>query len=137
MFARKYLTRPIYTVSGHKDYVKKITYSPVKNIVASVGLDSQLIIGDIVEKAKPFAKFGTPEVYGKHGNSLYTVDITASGTTVVAGGLENTIYVWDIRTNKKNNNSNVKIEGHNSYVRCVKWLTIAIIFLYPVAPIIL
>eukprot|EP00943_MAST-04B_sp_MAST-4B-sp1_P005077 g5077.t1 len=115
-------TRPIYTVSGHKDYVKKITYSPVKNIVASVGLDSQLIIWDIVEKAKPFAKFGTPEVYGKHGNSLYTVDITASGTTVVAGGLENTIYVWDIRTNKKNNNSNVKIEGHNSYVRCVKWL---------------
>ena len=36
----------------------------------------------------------------------------------MTGGLEKMIYVWDVRTNGKNNNSNVKIEGHDHYIRC-------------------
>ena len=115
-------TRPICTVASHKDYVKKISYSPLKNIVASVGLDSQLLVWDITEKGKPFAKFGKPHVVGKHKNSLYALDLSNDGNTIVTGGLEKMIYVWDVRTNGKNNNSNVKIEGHDHYIRCLKWL---------------
>ncbi|KIJ09286.1 hypothetical protein PAXINDRAFT_87685 [Paxillus involutus ATCC 200175] len=86
--------KPLTTMSGHEDYIRRIAYLPGGKRVVTCAHDKTVRIWD-VEKGK---QEGTSMV---HEGWLHGLAVTRDGKRILSGGKDGRINVWDVETHEQ------------------------------------
>jgi len=78
-------------LSGHKNWVRSITYSPDGVSLVSGSSDKTIKLWDVQTG-------GVVKTFYGHTDVIYSVSISADCTRIVSGSSDHTIHLWDIQT---------------------------------------
>ncbi|KAF8493727.1 WD40 repeat-like protein [Russula emetica] len=112
------LSDPV-TVGSHADYVRCLAQSRDQGWVASGSFDRTIKLWDLsrasqAATAPPLMTFAPPESSAAK-SSIYALAVDPQGHTIVSGGPERVIRMWDPRTNKRIG----KLVGHTDNIRAI------------------
>ncbi|HET6597944.1 MAG TPA: adenylate/guanylate cyclase domain-containing protein, partial [Anaerolineales bacterium] len=79
-------------LSGHRDAVTEVAFSPDGKILASAGADNAIILWDM----QTGQRVGEP-LQG-HTDDIYTVAFSPNGKTLASAGADNLVILWDLET---------------------------------------
>jgi WD40 repeat protein len=85
--------RELRTISGHRDVIKTIAFSPDSlNIVSGSSVDATLRIWDL-KNGRELKTIGT--------SGIETVSYSPDGRFLASGAFDNTIRIWDAGTGRE------------------------------------
>jgi eukaryotic-like serine/threonine-protein kinase len=79
---------PLFTYSGHSNWVWSVAWSPVSERIASASSDT-------TAQAWDAANGDHPDVYRLHSDTVYTLAWSPDGKRIASAGYDKTIQVWD------------------------------------------
>ena len=80
-------TMPLYTYTGHADWVWSVAWSPVSARIASASSDTTAQVWD--------AANGDHSLSHNHLDTVYTVAWSLDGNRIASAGYDKTVQVWD------------------------------------------
>jgi eukaryotic-like serine/threonine-protein kinase len=101
--------KPLFTCTGHSDWVWSVAWSPVSERVASASADTTAQAWDAANGDRP--------VVHSQSNTVYVVAWSPDGKRIASAGYNKTVQIWD-PTFGDNFNT---YTGHTSWVWSVAW----------------
>jgi WD40 repeat protein len=81
--------QPLHTLSGHRDRIECLDFSPDSTILASGGWDETVRLWDVMTGQEIFTWRG-------HGNDVESLDFSPDGKTLAAGAYNRSVKLWDV-----------------------------------------
>ncbi len=78
---------PLFTYTGHSDWVWSVAWSPVSERIASASSDATAQVWD--------ATNGDHPLYHNHSDTVYTVAWSHDGKRIASAGYDKTVQIWD------------------------------------------
>ncbi|KAF8836007.1 WD40 repeat-like protein [Paxillus ammoniavirescens] len=85
--------KPLMTMSGHEEYIRKIAYLPGGERIATCSADKTVRIWDVETGEQE----GTTM---EHEGEVYGLSVTRDGKRVLSGGEDKRMSVWDVETHE-------------------------------------
>jgi eukaryotic-like serine/threonine-protein kinase len=101
---------PLFTYTGHSDWVWSVAWSPVSKRIASASADTTAQVWDA-------ANGDHPDVYRLHSDTVYAVSWSPDGNRIVSAGYDKTVQVWDPTFG----DHFYTYTGHTNWVWSVAW----------------
>jgi eukaryotic-like serine/threonine-protein kinase len=84
----QYQAMPLFTYTGHSDWVWSVAWSPGGKRIASASADTTAQVWDATNGDHP-------DVYRLHSNTIYSVSWSPDGNHIASAGYDKTVQVWD------------------------------------------
>lgn len=84
----------LYTLTGHRNAVTSITFSPTEDILASGSQDQTIEIWQLERGKRWYTLTG-------HGNWVTSIAISPDGQILASGSRDQTIEIWDLKKGKR------------------------------------
>jgi serine/threonine protein kinase len=101
---------PLFTYTGHSDWVWSVAWSPVSERIASASSDTTAQVWDA-------ANGDHPNVYHNHSDTVYAVAWSHDGKRIASAGYDKTVQVWDPTFG----DHFYTYTGHTNWVWSVAW----------------
>lgn len=88
------LKRQPITLSGHKNAVLSLTFSPDDNLLASEGADHSINVWDLQEEKQP------PIPLNGHKGTVLSLAFSPDGKLLASGSADETVILWDYKKQK-------------------------------------
>jgi WD40 repeat protein len=103
----------LHNFNGHTDKVSCVALNSVKNILASVSWDHELMLWDISGNRLSVL----PDI----NDYLFCVTFSPEGRYLAAGGNNHSVWVWEVDNKRKVD----EITGFTSTILCLSWVNVS------------
>ncbi|MCE9563389.1 MAG: WD40 repeat domain-containing protein [Planctomycetes bacterium] len=108
-----------FTISGHKDSVFAVAFSPDGTTLATAGYDRVIHLWEVFSAApaQPLVMKMPKLTLKDHSDTIYAVSFNHDGTLLASGAADRSVKVWEIATGKRL----YTLGDPTDWVYCLAW----------------